>query len=360
MAQSHYVIIMAGGVGTRFWPMSRKNMPKQFLDILNRGRTLLQETFDRFSDFVPPSHIYVVTNAGYHALVRQQLPELSDDQILLEPVGRDTAPCVAYAAFKISQRDPEACFVVAPADHLIANRPVFRKNIELGLQTVAANDCIMTLGIRPTRPDTGYGYIQFIEDKAQRGFFKVKTFTEKPNLELAKRFISSGDFLWNGGIFLFSCPSILKAFHEFMPDTAELFAEIADTYYTPAEAEAIRRVYATCRPISIDYGIMEKADNVYSIPSDFGWSDLGTWGSVYENSDKDAHGNVVHGRSLLYEAADNIIHVEKRDKIVVLKGLEGYIVIDTGNALLVCKKEDEQFIKQIVGELKAQFEDDYI
>ena len=357
MTQSNnYVIIMAGGIGSRFWPMSRKSFPKQFHDVLGRGKSLIQETFERFIRFIPASNIYVVTNDSYYDLVKEQLPQLSDDQILLEPVGRNTAPCVAYACFKISQKDPYANYVVAPADHLIEKEDVFIENIQRGLKAVSENSIIMTLGITPTRPDTGYGYIQYIEDELDMGYYKVKTFTEKPKLEIAEQFIASGDYLWNGGIFLFSTYTIQKAFQDYLPDMAELFSEIGGKYYTDEEQAAIRRVYEMCKPESMDYGIMEKADKedmVYTIPSDLGWSDLGTWGSVHANSEKDESGNARHGTVLLFDSRDNVIHCENDQKIIVANGIDGLIIVDTGDALLVCKKNDEQFIKKIVGELKG-------
>ncbi|GAB4406105.1 MAG: mannose-1-phosphate guanylyltransferase [Bacteroidia bacterium] len=358
--QHLYIIIMAGGIGSRFWPMSRQQYPKQFHDILGRGRTLIQETFDRFAAFVPRENIYFVINDRYDTLVHQQIPGISPDQVLLEPVGRNTAPCVAYAVYKITQRDPEAVFVVAPADHLIAFEEIFRENIERGVHACSAHDMIMTLGIKPTRPDTGYGYIQYIEDQTENGYFKVKTFTEKPNLEVAQSFLDSGDFVWNAGIFLFSAPVILRAFDRYLPDMAELFGGIAESYYTPGEQAAIAETYAVCKNISIDYGIMEKADNVYVIPSDFGWSDLGTWGSVYENSVHDTHDNATYCKSLIFDAANNIVRTDNPDKVVILKGIKDFIIVDTHDALLICRKDDEQFIKHIVSELKAQWDDRYV
>ena len=362
--QHNYVIIMAGGVGTRFWPRSRKALPKQFLDILGTGKTLIQDTFERFTAFIPAQNIYIVTNADYKELVLGQLPEVTEDQVLLEPVGRDTAPCVAYAVYKIRERAPQANFVVAPADHLIQKRDVFQHNIELGLKAVAENNIIMTLGIKPTRPDTGYGYIQFVQDDKGSGYHKVKTFTEKPKLEVAMRFLESGDFLWNGGIFLFSMSTIIKAFEEYLPETAELFEGIKSTYYSEKENGAIEDVYSQCKPISIDYGIMEKADKanmVYTIPSDFGWSDLGTWGSVHENSQKDEFGNTASGKALFYDSTDNIIKVHSEgEKLIVAKGLEGFIIIETDDAILICKKDEEQFIKTIVNDLKTSFDGKYV
>ncbi|MEL6254873.1 MAG: mannose-1-phosphate guanylyltransferase [Bacteroidota bacterium] len=358
--KNHYIIIMAGGIGSRFWPMSRSSFPKQFHDILGRGKTLIQETFERFAAFVPEENIYVVTNEKYYDLVKTQLPSMTDNQILLEPVGRNTAPCVAYACFKINSQNPDAVFVVAPSDHLIAKEDVFQQNINLGLNACAEEDIIMTLGITPTRPDTGYGYIQYLEDTENKGYHKVKTFTEKPNLEVAKSFLESGDFVWNGGIFLFSAKTILTAFREFLPDMSDQFTELGPAYYTDNEQEAVNETYAVCRNISIDYGIMEKAENVYTVPTDFGWSDLGTWGSVHENTEKDYHNNAVQGEAIVYDSLNNMIKTTHPDKLVVVKGLEGYIIVDTEDALLICKKEEEQFIKQIVGDLKGDKDGKYV
>lgn len=358
--KNHYIIIMAGGIGSRFWPMSRSSFPKQFHDILGRGKTLIQETFDRFAAFVPEENIYVVTNERYYDLVKEQLPSMTDDQILLESVGRNTAPCVAYACFKINSKNPNAVFVVAPSDHLIAKEDVFQQSIELGLKACAAEEIIMTLGITPTRPDTGYGYIQYLEDTEEKGYFKVKTFTEKPNLEVAKSFLESGDFVWNGGIFLFSAKTITDAFKSFLPEMAEQFIELEPVYYTDNEQEAVNETYGVCKNISIDYGIMEKAENVYTVPTDFGWSDLGTWTSVHENTEKDYHNNAVQGEAIVYDALNNMIKTSQPEKLVVVKGLEGYIIVDTPDALLICKKEEEQFIKQIVGDLKGNQDGKYV
>ncbi len=357
---NHYVIIMAGGIGSRFWPMSRASFPKQFHDILGTGHTLIQDTFNRFASFVPTENIYVVTNDRYYDLVKQQLPQLTDDQVLLEPVGRNTAPCVAYAAYKINKINPNAVFVVAPSDHLILREEVFRKKILLGLQACAEQDIIMTLGITPTRPDTGYGYIQYIENQENKGYYKVRTFAEKPKLEVAKNFLESGEYVWNAGIFLFSAHTILKSFDTHLPDIADQFRQIKDHYYTEGEKEAIGTTYTSCENISMDHGIMEKAENVHVIPGEFGWSDLGTWGSVHSNSDRDFHQNAVQGEVIAYESFNNMIKTTKKDKVVVIKGLDGLIIVDTEDALLVCKKEDEQFIKTIVGDLKSSKGEPYV
>ena len=361
--ENHYIIIMAGGIGSRFWPMSRSTFPKQFHDILGRGQSLIQETFDRFAAFVPAENIYIVTNEHYRDLVMEQLPAVTADQVLLEPVGRNTAPCVAYAAYKIQKKNPNASFVVAPADHLIAKEQVFKDAVELGLQACESQDIIMTLGITPTRPDTGYGYIQFIEDELERGYYQVKTFTEKPKLEIAKAFLESGDYVWNGGLFIFSWHTIRKAFEAYLPEMAESFSAIEDSYYTESEVKAIEETYASCQNISIDNGIMEQADKddkVCVIPADFGWSDLGTWGSVHENSDKDPHHNAVHGQAILYDSGNNMIKTTHEGKLVVLKGLKDFIVVDTDDALLICHKDEEQFIKQVVGDLKGKWDGKFV
>ena len=357
---NHYVIIMAGGIGSRFWPMSRSTYPKQFRDILGRGKTLIQETFERFAHFIPAENIYIVTNQRYDGLIKAQLPEMSDDQILKEPMGRNTAPCVAYACYKIKKQNPNAVFVVAPSDHLIQDEAGFQKNILLGMDTCAKEDMIMTLGITPTRPDTGYGYIQYLIKEDNPGYFKVKTFTEKPNLEVAKSFVESGDFIWNAGIFLFSAKAIQSAFEQFLPDMAELFTEIESVYYTPEEQAAINETYATCQNISIDYGIMEKAENVYTIPSDFGWSDLGTWTSVHENAVKDENINTLPDHTIVYNSQDNVVRTAHKDKLVVINGLEGFIVVDTEDALLICPKSEDQYIKKIVGDVKSAYGETYV
>ncbi len=358
--KNHYIIIMAGGIGSRFWPMSRTQFPKQFHDILGRGRTLIQETFERFESFIPTENIYIVTNERYKSLVQAQLPKLQEDQILLEPVGRNTAPCVAYACYKINKINPDAVFAVAPADHIIHDEPDFQSDIELGLKACKENDIIMTLGITPSRPDTGFGYIQFLEDRGDAGYYKVKTFTEKPNLEVAKSFVASGDFLWNAGIFLFSAHTILNAFQSYLPEVAEIFINLHQVYYTGEEQGQINEAYATCKSISMDYGIMEKADNVFTIPSSFGWSDLGTWGSVHENSSKDQDDNALPTHHMTYNSQHNVIRVANKDKLVVVKGLEGFIVVDTEDALLICPKEEDQFIKTIVGDVKNGLGEPYV
>lgn len=351
-----YCIIMAGGIGSRFWPMSRLHKPKQFLDVLGTGKTLLQQTVLRFESLIPRENIFIVTNKSYEKLVYEQLPGLSTDQVLLEPTRRNTAPCIAYAAHKIYGRDPKAQLIVAPSDHLIQKESVFLEHVKTSFAFTSEQDALLTLGIRPSRPDTGYGYIQFTEDPDlphNSPVKKVKTFTEKPNAELAGSFVSSGEFLWNSGIFIWSAASILKAIETYLPDVNQLFSEGKNVYYTAEEAAFIERAYARCTNISIDYGIMEKAPNVFVIPSDFGWSDLGTWGSLYENSEKDETGNAVIGKNVMkYDTRNCIINVPK-DKLVVVQGLDDYIVVESDGILLICRKQDEQEIRQMVTDVRV-------
>jgi mannose-1-phosphate guanylyltransferase len=362
MNKNHHVVIMAGGIGSRFWPMSRSNRPKQFLDVLGTGKTLIQQTYERFLEIIPAENIWVVTNTQYTDLVREQLPNLTESNILPEPVGRNTAPCVAYAAFRIHQVNPKARMVVAASDHLIMNPDRFRKDILLALTATKTEDIIMTLGIQPSRPDTGYGYIQYLDspETSGSGYHKVKTFTEKPTREIALSFIQSGDFLWNSGIFIFSVKTILKAFEKFMPELHELFVGIRKQLNTPEEAPAIKSVYDRCKNISIDNGIMELAENVFVIPGHFGWSDLGTWVSLYQEYQKDYLGNAVYGKGMIYNSSNNIIRVEKKDKLVLVEGLEKYIIVDTDNVLLICKMDSEQRIKEFVGDAKKEAGENFV
>jgi len=357
MNENNYCIIMAGGIGARFWPMSRTAHPKQFIDILDTGETLIQQTFRRFEHFCQRDHIYIVTNELYRQLTRDQLPGISDDQILCEPARRNTAPCVAYACYKILEKNPNANMIVAPSDHIILREDIFNEVVESALRTTAADDWLLTLGIKPSRPDTGYGYIQFNEEircPEDDRIFKVKTFTEKPQLEMAKSFLASGDFLWNSGIFIWSLKSILKAFGEYLPEVDAIFKEGLGKYGTPAEKEFIDQAYAVCRNISLDYGIMEKADNVYVLSSDFGWSDLGTWGSLYDIRMKNEDRNAIMGNNVFtYDTSNCIINMPK-EKLVVLQGLKDYIVVEEDNTLLVCRKGDEQQIRKFVNDVKSK------
>jgi len=363
MNKNNYCVIMAGGVGSRFWPLSKQKKPKQFLDILGTGRTLLQMTFDRFNQICPTENIYIVTSSDYNEIVKEQLPELNQSQILLEPVRRNTAPCIAYANYKILNHNPEANIVTAPSDHLILKVDEFIKVIEEGLEFVSNKDALLTLGIKPGRPETGYGYIQVNDNsplQENKQIFKVKTFTEKPNKELAKVFYESGEFFWNAGIFIWSLKSIKQAFETFLPEVNDLFKEGLDVYDTDKENEFIAKTYFECKNISIDIGIMEKADNVYVYCSDFGWADLGTWGSLHENIEKDKDNNSIRGDNVFAYNLTNCIVKMPEEKLVVLQGLQDYIVVESDNVLLVCKKEDEQEIKQYVNDIKLKLGDKYL
>lgn len=356
--ENNYCVIMAGGIGSRFWPMSRTLYPKQFIDILGTGQTLIQQTFHRLNRLVPKENIFIVTNELYKELVLEQL-EVKADQVLCEPNRRNTAPCIAYANYKIAKRNKDANIIVAPADHLILKEEQFIEDMSRALNYTATNEALLTLGIKPSRPDTGYGYIQF--DDAESGEIKkVKTFTEKPDLDLARQFLNSGDFCWNSGMFVWSLKAINKAFEEFLPEINSLFLEQENKFDTPEEEEAIEKIYAVSKSVSIDYGIMERAENVYVLSADIGWSDLGTWGSIYTHLEHDAKDNAIIGENvMLYDSKDCIVSVPK-EKLVVLQGLEGYIVVEANNTLLICKKEDEQSIKQFVTDIKLEKGDQFV
>lgn len=360
MNKHHYVAIMAGGIGSRFWPMSRSNYPKQFLDILGTGETLIQQTFIRYKKIVPVENIYIVTSREYVGTVKQQLPELPADNILAEPSRKNTAPCIAYIAFKLYQKDPQALMMAAPADHLITDTDHFIKTVNKAFNFVDTINALVTIGIKPSSPNTGYGYIQHETPEVAPGVHKVKTFTEKPNLELAKTFVASGDFLWNAGIFTWKVKNILGAFEKFLPEMYDVFAAERDKFNTPEEAASIENIYPQCTNISIDFGIMESADNVYVIPATFSWSDLGTWNSAWENMEKDYFKNAVAGDHVtIIDAKNCMVHVPD-NKLVMLQGLEDYIVVDTKDVLLICKKEKEQEIKDYVAEVKRNKGDKYL
>ncbi|TDO03739.1 mannose-1-phosphate guanylyltransferase [Sunxiuqinia elliptica] len=361
--ENNFCIIMAGGIGSRFWPMSKSTMPKQFLDILGTGRTFIQMTLDRFKHICPVENIYVVTSVAYKELVMEQLPELDEHQVLLEPLRRNTAPCVAYASYKIKTINPKANIIVAPSDHLIVKGDDFVKEINKGIDYAKNNQVLVTLGITPSRPETGYGYIQIdgqADYKDYENLYKVKTFTEKPNKEMAEVFVSSGEFFWNSGIFIWSLDTILNAFETHLEDVSSLFKKGEKLYGTDDEVHFINKTYSECQNISLDYGIMEKADNVYVLCADFGWSDLGTWGSLYENSDKDEHKNSISGGEVFTYQTQNCIVNLPKDKLVVLQGLDGYIVVESDNTLLICKKEDEQQIRQFVSDVKMVKGDQFV
>lgn len=352
---------MAGGVGARFWPMSKTARPKQFIDILGTGQTLIQATFERFRKICPAENIYIVTSDIYHDLVKQQLPEVSEHQILNEPMRRNTAPCIAYANYKILTKNPYANIVVAPSDHIITNETNFTEAILFALDATANNDWLLTLGIQPTRPDTGYGYIQFEDNSTSYNkISKVKTFTEKPQLDLAISFLKSGDFLWNSGIFIWRLKSIMHAFEKYLPEVDNIFKEGIGLYDTPAESEFIAKAYPVVKNISIDYGVMEKASNVFVLSADLGWSDLGTWGSLYENRPKDKSGNAIVGENVMSYHLKNCIVNMPKNKLVVLQGLEDFIVVEEDNVLLVCRKKDEQEIRRFVNDVKAEKGEEFV
>ena len=390
MTSNNYCVIMAGGVGSRFWPFSRNQKPKQFLDFFGTGRSLLQMTIDRFRPIVPIENILIVTNVLYRDQVLEQIPDLTPEQVLCEPARRNTAPCIAYAAARIkamakptpnpslkggeshSGTTKKIRMVVAPSDHLILQEETFRQTIQQGFDFIDNHDALLTLGMKPTRPETGYGYIQMGEvaypkplpegkgllgDEAEgKGICKVKAFTEKPNLELAKVFLQSGDFLWNSGIFIWSLDSILNAFQEFLPEMANKFAEGDTLMGTPEEDAFIQQMFPTCPSISIDYGVMEKAKNVHVIPSDFGWSDLGTWGSLYDLSDKDENENVsLHSDAIYYDSHGNIVTLPK-GHLAVVQGLQDCIVAESNGVLLICKRDAEQQIRQFFMDADVKFE----
>jgi len=359
MNRNHYVAIMAGGIGSRFWPMSRTSFPKQFLDILGTGRTLIQSTYDRFQKFIPTENIYVVTSEEYRDIVGEQLPEIPAANVLCEPSRKNTAPCVAYIAYKLNELNPNGALICAPADHLILDQLAFTKVCLEALDFVSKHKALLTLGIKPANPNTGYGYIQYEQQSVTDNVYKVKTFTEKPNLELARTFLASGDFLWNAGIFVWQVRNIVHAFGYYLPEMAELFEAEHGKLNSAGEKEAIGRIYPQCTNISIDYGIMEKADNVYIIPSSFGWSDLGTWNSAYENMDKDYLGNAVSGNVMIIDSTKCMIHA-KSDKLYLLQGMDDFILVDTPDVLMICKKDKEQEIKEYVAEVKRNKGDKYL
>lgn len=357
--QNNYCVIMSGGVGSRFWPFSRKTYPKQFLDFFGTGRSLLQQTFDRFNKIIPTKNIFIVTNEDYSNLVQEQIPEINKSQILLEPTRRNTAPCIAWASYHIRELNPNANIVVAPSDHLILKEDEFLNSISNGLQYVAENNNLLTLGITPNRPETGYGYIQ-IADHINESLYKVKTFTEKPQLDLAKVFVESGEFYWNSGLFMWNVNSILQSIDQFLPEIASKLDAGKGIYTTPKEKNFIQENFPVCPNVSIDFGIMEKAENVYVSLGDFGWSDLGTWGSLYDLSDKDENQNVtLKGDSIFYNSKNNIVALPK-GKLAIIDGLENYLISESDNVILICKKDEEQSIRKYVSDAQQKLGDDYI
>ncbi|MDL2227573.1 mannose-1-phosphate guanylyltransferase [Odoribacter sp. OttesenSCG-928-L07] len=364
MNKNFYAVIMAGGIGSRFWPMSRTETPKQFIDILGTGESLIRQTFLRLNKICPAENIFVVTSEQYQLLTLEHLPELKPSNVLCEPVRRNTAPCIAYANYKILTKNPDAQVIVAPSDHIILKEDVFINVATEALNESGKHDCLITLGITPSRPDTGYGYIQIDEDSNEKlndKILKVKTFTEKPNFEMATFFLKSGDFVWNSGIFIWSAKSIQRAFQKYLPEIDELFAKGKSMYDTSLEKEFIEKTYYICKSISIDYGVMEKADNVFVYQTDFGWSDLGTWVSLFDNSNRDENNNACIGSEILtYDTENSVIVSHNKNKLVVIQGLNDVIVVDEGDVLLICNKNNEQKIKDIVDDVKQKYNEKYI
>lgn len=349
---------MAGGVGSRFWPFSTNDKPKQFLDFMGTGRSLLRMTFERLNGIIPVENILVVTNKIYKDTILEHLPELRPSQVLSEPMRRNTAPCIAYAVYKIREENPKANVLVVPSDHLITNEAEYKRVVTEGLRFVAFNDALLTFGMKPTRPETGYGYIQI--GKGGGELRKVKTFTEKPNIEMARIFLESGEFYWNSGMFMWRVDVIVDELEQLLPEIAEKFETIREYYGTEKEQELIDKVYPLCQNISIDYGVMEKAQNVYVMLADFGWSDLGTWNSLHELSDKDVYGNAsVRCEALFYDAGNNMV-VSGDGGLVVIDGLDGYLVAKENGVLLICRKDNESKIRQYVKDVEEKYGNRYI
>lgn len=349
-----YVLILAGGIGSRFWPMSRESKPKQFIDILGTGNTLIQEAYKRYSKIAYNENIYVIANEKYVDLVADQLPDLHRSQILGEPYGKNTAACVAYASFKISELSKDGILIVAPSDHLIMDETSFIHQIHLARDFAAKNDALITLGIKPHRPDTGFGYIQYEKEEVYPSINRVKTFTEKPPLEMAQKFLESGDFLWNSGMFIWSVKNILTSLSKHLPEMSLAFEEGKGAYNTSIEKEHINRIYSQINSISIDNGVLEKASNVFVLPSDFGWSDLGTWKSVEEHLEPVEDNKILNAIFYGINSKQNLV-VTESEKLVVIKDLEGYFIIDSKDALLICKNDQEQEIKKIASSVKKKY-----
>jgi mannose-1-phosphate guanylyltransferase len=358
MKNNYYAVILAGGVGTRFWPISTQQFPKQFHDMLGTGTTLIQKTYSRFKNLIPSKNILIATNKKYEKLVLEQLPKTTKKQLLLEPAMRNTAPCVLYSAFKIYNENPDGIMIVTPSDHWIENEKEFLKNIQTSFDFCAENDALITLGIKPSSPNTGYGYIQF--NHSEKNIKKASNFTEKPNLETAIQFIEEENYLWNAGIFAWSVKSILKTFKMNLPEMYSIFEKGNDYYNTSSESNFIEENYASSQNISIDFGIMEKASNVHVLPVDFGWNDLGTWGSLYNKLTKDKNQNATVGGSVIYRNAKNNIVKTQSKKRVVIQGLENYIVVEKDNVLLICPKNQEQEIKQITSAIETEFGNEFV
>ena len=359
---NHHVVIMAGGIGSRFWPLSTPEFPKQFIDILGCGRTLIQLTVDRFQGVCPKENFWVVTNAAYVEIVRQQLPEIPETHILAEPAARNTAPCIAWACWRIKAEDPNANVVVTPSDAVVMNPEEFRRVIGNALDFTTTNDAIVTIGIKPTRPETGYGYVEIVESSECRvesqfrvesgEIRRVREFKEKPDRDTAEKYLKAGNYLWNAGIFVWNVSTIVNAFRIYQPTMSKIFENLLPVYGTDKEQAAIDEQFPECENISVDYAIMEKAEEIFVCPADFGWSDLGTWGSLHQQTKKDLYGNACIGQDItLFESHNNIIHTTQEKKVVI-QGLDGFIVAENNDTLLICKMSEEQRIKQFSGQDK--------
>jgi len=356
MNNNLHLVIMAGGTGTRFWPYSRQEKPKQFLDILGTGKSLLQMTSERFAGLIDPENHIIVSNERYETHLKKQFPSFKKQQFLLEPTKRNTAPCIAYAAYKMREQDPQAIMVVSPADHAIFQENRFLEVVEKAV-AAAADGKLITIGIKPNKPETGYGYIQYIE--SDDDVKKVKTFTEKPELELAEKFLESGDFVWNAGIFVWSVQSIIDAIEKYEPEMAEIFGEGTKHYNSRKEKKFIQGAYSQCRNISIDYAVMEKADNVHMVMGDFDWSDLGSWGAVYDIREKDKGKNILAGDVVTYNSTGNFVHIGD-NKLAIIEDLHDYLVADFEDVLVICRKEDSSRFRDYVKEAKKKRGDQLI
>ncbi|UZD22498.1 mannose-1-phosphate guanylyltransferase [Algoriphagus halophytocola] len=355
MTNKPYIVILAGGVGSRFWPYSRRKKPKQFLDILGTGRTLLQMTYDRYREMADPEQFVVVTYKKYQNLVKKQLPELKDEQVLVEPMRKNTAVCMAYACFHIHSKDPDSTLVVTPSDHLILQESKYIKTIQRAVSVAEREGKLLTIGVKPTRAETNYGYIQYLE-KPKAHAFKVKTFTEKPNAKLAKTFLESGDFAWNSGMFVWKSKTLIRELHEHLPDLAEIFEEGKGVYGTAGEEAFVRRAYSQVKNISFDIGIMEKTNEMYILLGEFGWSDLGSWANLHELKEKDEHNNVVEANAILYDTSNSYVKV-KGEKLVVVQGLDHYLINESENVLLICKIDSEKRFREFVSNAKKKGEE---
>jgi len=356
--KNYYAILMAGGVGSRFWPVSTRDFPKQFHDMLGTGDTLIQKTFNRLAHLIPEENIFILTNEHYNDLVFEQLPSVTKRQVVLEPEMRNTAPCILYASLKIQKENPEAVMIVAPSDHWIEDEDAFSNNVKQAFDFCSENNALMTLGIMPTFPNTGYGYIEYDKD-SNTNIKPVNQFREKPDYDTAKSFLNQGNFLWNAGIFMWSAKTVITAFQNNQPELFQLFEKGIQVYNTEFEDDFIRYNYAKAENISVDYAIMEKSSNVYVIPATFDWNDLGTWGSLYDKLDKDNSKNaVVNAKTLLVDASGNMIRT-KADKVVVVDGLKDYIIVDKDEVLLIFPKEKEQDIKKVLQSVKDKYGEQY-